>query len=92
MFRNFFAMSELYFMWKWYWNIKASDEWQLLRHKEDNEDSAILTIVINIFSFFRALKDAERAITLAKDWPKGYFRKGRALSGLRVSIIIVHWV
>lgn len=30
----------------------------------------------------RALKDAEKAIRLAKDWPKGYFRKGRALAGL----------
>ncbi|XP_038045539.1 uncharacterized protein LOC119720084 [Patiria miniata] len=30
-----------------------------------------------------AIKDANRAITLAKDWPKGYFRKGRALAGLK---------
>ncbi|PVD29627.1 hypothetical protein C0Q70_08882 [Pomacea canaliculata] len=30
----------------------------------------------------KALKDAEKAIKLAKEWPKGYFRKGRALSGL----------
>ena len=34
---------------------------------------------------FRALKDAEKAIKLSKDWPKGYFRKGRALAGLNVS-------
>lgn len=34
--------------------------------------------------FDRALKDAERAILLQKDWPKGYFRKGRALAGLRM--------
>lgn len=34
---------------------------------------------------FRALKDAEKAISLAKDWPKGYFRQGRALAGLKVS-------
>lgn len=34
---------------------------------------------------FRALKDAEKAIHLSKEWPKGYFRKGRALAGLRVS-------
>ncbi|XP_076472899.1 uncharacterized protein LOC143302208 isoform X2 [Babylonia areolata] len=30
----------------------------------------------------KALKDAEKAIKLSKDWPKGYFRKGRALAGL----------
>lgn len=32
----------------------------------------------------RALKDAEKAISLADKWPKGYFRKGRALAGLRM--------
>lgn len=32
----------------------------------------------------RALKDAEKAIYLSKEWPKGYFRKGRALAGLRM--------
>ncbi|KAL3864932.1 hypothetical protein ACJMK2_006575 [Sinanodonta woodiana] len=32
----------------------------------------------------KALKDAEKAIQLAKDWPKGYFRKGRALAGLKM--------
>ncbi|XP_061177887.1 uncharacterized protein LOC133186662 isoform X3 [Saccostrea echinata] len=32
----------------------------------------------------RALKDAEKAVSLQKDWPKGYFRKGRALAGLRM--------
>lgn len=41
---------------------------------------------LNVFCFLRALKDAEKAIRLAKDWPKGYFRKGRALAGLNVSI------
>ena len=35
---------------------------------------------------YRALKDAEKAISLAKDWPKGYFRQGRALAGLKVSL------
>ncbi|XP_036403360.1 uncharacterized protein zgc:123010 isoform X1 [Megalops cyprinoides] len=30
-----------------------------------------------------ALSDAERAIELAPDWPKGYFRKGRALMGMK---------
>ena len=33
----------------------------------------------------KALKDADKAITLAAEWPKGYFRKGRALAGLKVS-------
>nr|XP_015202309.1 PREDICTED: hsp70-Hsp90 organizing protein 3-like isoform X4 [Lepisosteus oculatus] len=30
-----------------------------------------------------ALSDAERSIQLAADWPKGYFRKGRALLGMK---------
>ena len=43
-------------------------------------------VIFFIMFYFRALKDANKAISLAKTWPKGYFRKGRALSGLRVSI------
>lgn len=35
----------------------------------------------------RALSDAEKAIYLEPLWPKGYFRKGRALSGLKVNIL-----
>ncbi|XP_067144359.1 uncharacterized protein [Centruroides vittatus] len=31
----------------------------------------------------RALKDSEKAISLAPNWAKGYFRKGRALCGLK---------
>lgn len=30
----------------------------------------------------RALSDAEKAIELSSEWPKGYFRRGRALLGL----------
>ncbi|KAJ8404916.1 hypothetical protein AAFF_G00333030 [Aldrovandia affinis] len=30
-----------------------------------------------------ALSDAERSIQLAPDWPKGYFRKGSALMGMK---------
>lgn len=32
----------------------------------------------------QALADAERAIQLAPDWPKGYFRQGSALMGMKV--------
>jgi len=37
-----------------------------------------------ILQFDKALQDAERAISLAPDWPKGYFRKGRALAGMKM--------
>lgn len=37
---------------------------------------------INLFQ--DALDDAEKAIYLEPLWPKGYFRKGRALSGLKM--------
>ncbi|CAL1261863.1 unnamed protein product [Larinioides sclopetarius] len=33
--------------------------------------------------FEKAFKDAEKAIALSPAWPKGYFRKGRALLGLK---------
>lgn len=33
--------------------------------------------------FDKALADANRAIGIAPDWPKGYFRKGKALVGLK---------
>ncbi|RMX49338.1 hypothetical protein pdam_00014436 [Pocillopora damicornis] len=32
----------------------------------------------------KALQDADVAISLAPDWPKGYFRRGRALAGLKL--------
>ncbi|XP_067656847.1 uncharacterized protein [Haliotis asinina] len=37
-----------------------------------------------IHQYEKALRDAEKAIVLAKDWAKGYFRKGRALAGLKL--------
>ena len=49
---------------------------------------AILTQCFNslcMLSFnFRALEDSDAAIELSPEWPKGYFRKGRALTGLKV--------
>lgn len=36
----------------------------------------------------QALADAERSIQLAPDWPKGHFRKGSALMGMKVGIIL----
>ncbi|XP_023248769.1 STI1-like protein [Seriola lalandi dorsalis] len=33
--------------------------------------------------YHSALSDAQRSIELAPDWPKGYFRKGCALMGLK---------
>ena len=37
--------------------------------------------------FEKALQDADMAISLAPDWPKGYFRRGRALAGLKVCFL-----
>ncbi|GFT73953.1 tetratricopeptide repeat protein 31 [Nephila pilipes] len=36
---------------------------------------------LNLFE--KALKDADKAIALSPVWPKGYFRRGRALLGLK---------
>lgn len=41
----------------------------------------------NPILFFRALKDAEKSVALCPSWPKGYYRKGRALLGLKVSFL-----
>lgn len=38
----------------------------------------------SICCYFRALTDAEKCIILNPEWAKGYFRKGRALAGLKV--------
>ena len=38
----------------------------------------------------KALQDADVAISLAPDWPKGYFRRGRALAGLKVFLIVIN--
>ena len=46
----------------------------------------ILAAILAVFTVRRALSDAERAIFLAPGWPKGYFRKGRALAGMKVSL------
>ena len=37
----------------------------------------------------KALQDADVAISLAPDWPKGYFRRGRALAGLKVHFLML---
>lgn len=34
-----------------------------------------------IQQYDKALKDAEKSISISPNWPKGYFRKGRALAG-----------
>ena len=45
-----------------------------------------LTFLNVCISICSALKDSQSAISLAHQWPKGYFRKGRALIGLEVSL------
>jgi len=37
---------------------------------------------VELDRFTEALEDAEKCVELRPDWPKGYFRKGRALYGL----------
>lgn len=36
--------------------------------------------------YFSALQDATDSLKLKPDWPKGFFRKAKALAGLKVSI------
>lgn len=49
------------------------------------------TLIIYLFDIFyiRALKDAEKSVALCPSWPKGYYRKGRALLGLKVSLLFM---
>ena len=69
----------------------------LTKNKKNNKsvDSDIMIIYLLlllgmfVFCYFRALSDADNCIELATEWPKGYFRKGRALAGLKVSILRV---
>ena len=42
-------------------------------------------VLAHLSCMHRALEDACNAISLKADWPKGYYRKGRALAGLKVS-------
>lgn len=44
--------------------------------------------LLDIF-YIRALKDAEKSVALCPSWPKGYYRKGRALLGLKVSLLFI---
>ncbi|XP_064629906.1 nucleolin-like isoform X2 [Lineus longissimus] len=37
-----------------------------------------------VLQYEKALRDAEKAISLSPDWPKGHFRKGRAFAGLKL--------
>ncbi|XP_067935855.1 uncharacterized protein [Watersipora subatra] len=37
-----------------------------------------------IMVFDKALSDADKCIELSPEWPKGYFRRGRALAGLKL--------
>jgi len=39
-----------------------------------------------ILMFCRALADGNKAISLSADWPKGYYRQGIALAGLKVCL------
>lgn len=39
----------------------------------------------------QALEDAERSIQLAPDWPKGHFRQGSALMGMKVGKRLLCW-
>lgn len=39
----------------------------------------------------KALQDADIAISLAPDWPKGYFRRGRALAGIKVYQLVQYF-
>jgi hypothetical protein len=40
---------------------------------------------------FRALRDADKAITFAPQSPKGYYRRGEALRGLKVNLHLTYF-
>ena len=42
-----------------------------------------------VIVLFSALQDATEALRINEDWPKGHFRKGKALVGLKVCVCIV---
>lgn len=46
------------------------------------------TFLLNLMKFIvcRALADADEALKIKSDWPKGYFRKAKALAGLEVTM------
>uniref|UniRef100_A0A0L8HZZ1 C3H1-type domain-containing protein n=1 Tax=Octopus bimaculoides TaxID=37653 RepID=A0A0L8HZZ1_OCTBM len=41
----------------------------------------IVLIAMKEYSNMTTLKDAEKSISISSNWPKGFFRKGRALAG-----------
>ena len=49
---------------------KATDVWNLIKCD----------------TLFSALQDANEALRINEDWPKGHFRKGKALVGLQVCV------
>lgn len=52
----------------------------------DDDCTLLIIIVIYYIMYFSALQDATDSLKLKPDWPKGFFRKAKALAGLKVSI------
>ena len=42
-----------------------------------------------LFLLYRALQDTDTAIKLKEEWPKGHFRRGKALMGLGVCYLVL---